>query len=101
MCQAPSQPTAAARSTSGWRQRCASSSARRTGRLAANTVAIGDTLVMSACSARLRAQLRERGYRVATTSLAAFHRSGGSAFCLTLRLDRRSARGEMRQTQAA
>jgi N-dimethylarginine dimethylaminohydrolase len=70
-------------------------------RLAANTVAIGDTLVMSACSPRLRAALRERGYRVATTSLASFQRSGGSAFCLTLRLDRRSARAEMRQTAAA
>ena len=70
-------------------------------RLAANTVAIGDTLVMSACSRRLRGELRERGYRVATTSLAAFQRSGGSAFCLTLRLDRKSARGEMRRTEAA
>ncbi len=64
-------------------------------RLAANTVAIGDTLVMSACSRRLRAALRACGYRVATTSLAAFQRSGGSAFCLTLRLDRRSAQGRM------
>ncbi len=65
------------------------------GRLAANTVAIGDTLVMSAASRRLRAVLRERGYRVAATSLASFQRSGGSAFCLTLRLDRRSAQGRM------
>jgi N-dimethylarginine dimethylaminohydrolase len=56
---------------------------------------------MSACSRQLRDELRERGYRVATTSLASFHRSGGSAFCLTLRLDRRSARGEMQATQAA
>jgi N-dimethylarginine dimethylaminohydrolase len=70
-------------------------------RLAANMVAIGNTLVMSACSRRLRATLRERGYRVATTSLASFQRSGGSAFCLTLRLDRRSARREMRQIAAA
>jgi N-dimethylarginine dimethylaminohydrolase len=70
-------------------------------RLAANTVCIGDTLVMSACSRRLRDELRERGYRVATTSLASFHRSGGSAFCLTLRLDRDSARSEMRATAAA
>jgi N-dimethylarginine dimethylaminohydrolase len=70
-------------------------------RLAANTVCIGDTLVMSACSRRLRAALRERGYRVAATSLAAFQRSGGSAFCLTLRLDRRSAQGRKRQTVAA
>jgi N-dimethylarginine dimethylaminohydrolase len=71
------------------------------GRLAANTVYIGDTLVMSAASRRLRAELAERGYRVAATSLAAFQRSGGSAFCLTLRLDRRSAQGEMRRTAAA
>jgi N-dimethylarginine dimethylaminohydrolase len=70
-------------------------------RLAANTVCIGDTLVMSACSRRLRAALRERGYRVSTTSLASFQRSGGSAFCLTLRLDRRSAQGRMQETAAA
>ena len=74
---------------------------RDASRLAANTVCIGHTLVMSACSRRLRDELRERGYRVATTSLASFHRSGGSAFCLTLRLDRASARGEMRKTEAA
>jgi len=60
-------------------------------RLAANTVCLGNTLVMSDCSARLRAELEERGYRVVTTPLPAFLRSGGSAFCLTLRLDRQSA----------
>jgi N-dimethylarginine dimethylaminohydrolase len=59
-------------------------------RLAANAVAVGSTLVMSGCGRRLRAQLAERGYEVATTPLASFLRSGGSAFCLTLRLDRRS-----------
>jgi N-dimethylarginine dimethylaminohydrolase len=74
---------------------------RDASRLAANTVCLGDTLVLSACSRGLRDELRERGYRVATTSLASFHRSGGSAFCLTLRLDRRSARSDMRATQAA
>ena len=60
-------------------------------RLAANTVAVGSTLIMSGCGGRLRAQLAERGYEVATTPLSSFLRSGGSAFCLTLRLDRRSA----------
>jgi len=60
-------------------------------RLAANAVCLGDAVVMSACSERLRAELGERGYRVVTTPLTAFLRSGGSAFCLTLRLDRRSA----------
>jgi N-dimethylarginine dimethylaminohydrolase len=59
--------------------------------LAANTVCVGDTLVMAACSKRLRAELTERGYQVAVVPLGAFLRSGGAAFCLTLRLDRRSA----------
>jgi len=61
------------------------------GQLAANAVSLGDHVVMSACSERLRGELLERGYQVATTSLDAFLRSGGAAFCLTLRLDRRSA----------
>jgi N-dimethylarginine dimethylaminohydrolase len=59
-------------------------------KLAANAVCLGDTLVLSACSERLRARLAERGYRVHATPLGSFLRSGGSAFCLTLRLDRRS-----------
>jgi N-dimethylarginine dimethylaminohydrolase len=58
-------------------------------RLAANTVCVGNVLVMPACSPRLRAVLAERGYRVEVKPLPAFLRSGGAAFCLTLRLDRR------------
>jgi len=57
-------------------------------RLAANAVVLGDTVVMSECSERLRAVLAERGYQVVTVPLGSFLRSGGSAFCLTLRLDR-------------
>lgn len=59
-------------------------------RLAANAVCLGTTVLMSGCGERLRADLTERGYRVMTVPLSAFHRSGGSAFCLTLRLDRKS-----------
>lgn len=59
-------------------------------RFAANTVCLGDTLIMAGCGARLRAELSERGYKVVTTSLSSFLRSGGAAFCLTLRLDRES-----------
>jgi N-dimethylarginine dimethylaminohydrolase len=62
-------------------------------KLAANTVCIGDTLVMPACGAALEAQLTGRGYRVVTVPLDAFRASGGAAFCLTLRLDRRSGAG--------
>jgi N-dimethylarginine dimethylaminohydrolase len=59
--------------------------------LAANAVCLGDTLIIAACSEELRARLAERGYRVVVTPLDSFLRSGGAAFCLTLRLDQRSA----------
>src|SRR5262249_1662704 len=59
-------------------------------RLAANTVCVGNDLVMPACGERLRADLDERGYRVHVAPLPSFLRSGGAAFCLTLRLDRTS-----------
>jgi len=60
---------------------------------AANAVKLGDNIVMSSCSTALRRRLEEAGYRVHPTSLGTYHRSGGSAFCLTLRLDQRSAAG--------
>jgi arginine dihydrolase len=69
------------------------------GQLAANAVCLDDTLLMSSCSNGLRARLRERGYRVAVIPLGSFLRSGGAAFCLTLRLDWRSARNPWQPTQ--
>jgi N-dimethylarginine dimethylaminohydrolase len=59
-------------------------------KLAANAVCLGDTVVLSECGVGLEWLLAERGYRVMKTPLASFLRSGGSAFCLTLRLDHRS-----------
>lgn len=59
--------------------------------LAANAVCFGDAVILSACSDALRSRLAECGYRAIVTPLDAFQRSGGSAFCLTLRLDRSSA----------
>jgi len=61
------------------------------GLLAANAVCLGDALVVPGCTAQLREVLEARGYRVIATSLRAFQYGGGAAFCLTLRLDRRSA----------
>ena len=58
--------------------------------LAANAVCLDDAIILSRCSPGLRRCLEERGYRVIETPLGAFLRSGGSAFCLTLQLDRRS-----------
>lgn len=59
--------------------------------LAANAVCVGDVVLLSRCSDRLRRELQDCGYRVLARPLDSFRRSGGSAFCLTLRLDRRSA----------
>jgi N-dimethylarginine dimethylaminohydrolase len=56
-------------------------------RFAANSVSFGRTLVLSSCSETLHRRLTERGYAVVKTPLASFLRSGGSACCLTLRLD--------------
>jgi arginine dihydrolase len=58
--------------------------------LAANAVCVGRTILLSTASDALCDQLRRRGYEVAKTPLGSFLRSGGSAFCLTLRLDRSS-----------
>ena len=60
-------------------------------RFAANAVCVHDTIVLSSCSKPLGSALQERGYTVVQTPLQAFLRSGGSACCLTLRLDHRSA----------
>jgi N-dimethylarginine dimethylaminohydrolase len=56
-------------------------------RFAANAVCLDRVLVLSSCSSALRHKLEDRGYTVDTTPLHAFLRSGGSACCLTLRLD--------------
>jgi N-dimethylarginine dimethylaminohydrolase len=55
--------------------------------LAVNSVSIGSDVVLCHASERLRAQLRERGYQPHVVSLDSFNRSGGAAYCLTLRLD--------------
>lgn len=60
---------------------------------AANALKLGNNIVVSSCTTALRRRLEGAGYRVHQTSLAAFHKSGGSAFCLTLRLDFHSIRG--------
>jgi N-dimethylarginine dimethylaminohydrolase len=55
--------------------------------LAVNSVALGHDAVLCHASAPLRAQLAERGYRTHVVPLDSFNRSGGAAYCLTLRLD--------------
>jgi N-dimethylarginine dimethylaminohydrolase len=60
-------------------------------RFAANAVCCNRTIVLSSASAVLKRALQSRCYTVVTTALSAFQKSGGSACCLTLRLDHSSA----------
>jgi N-dimethylarginine dimethylaminohydrolase len=55
--------------------------------LAVNSVCVGRDVVMCYCSPALRRRLEERGYRVHVVPLGSFNRSGGAAYCLTLKLN--------------
>ena len=54
---------------------------------AANAVSFRHFVILSSCTNTLRANLHKRGFTVVETPLNAFQLSGGSACCLTLRLD--------------
>jgi N-dimethylarginine dimethylaminohydrolase len=55
--------------------------------LAANAVTIGADVIFGFCGEQLEQELTDRRYRVHRVPLSSFALSGGSAFCLTLRLD--------------
>jgi N-dimethylarginine dimethylaminohydrolase len=69
-------------------------------RFAANAVCVGRTIVLSSLSDALRRKLELRGYAVVETPLDVFQKSGGSACCLTLRLDHRAIAAEAEQPAA-
>ncbi len=54
---------------------------------ACNAVEVGDAIVLHHASAGLRARLNAAGYRVFATDLSEFMKAGGSAKCLTLKLE--------------
>lgn len=62
-------------------------------RFACNAVVIGKTILMNTGCDQLAAELTGRGYQVVSTSLSEFVKAGGSAKCLTLRLDGEQAAG--------
>ena len=53
----------------------------------ANAVVVGRTVVMPACSPRLEAELRARGFTPAVVDVSEFLKAGGGPRCLTLALD--------------
>jgi N-dimethylarginine dimethylaminohydrolase len=60
-------------------------------RFAVNAVNIGREIVMAEPTARLAGELKERGYAVSPVHLRPFIMSGGGAYCMTLRLDLKTA----------
>lgn len=54
---------------------------------ACNSVSIGDNIIMSSCSDKLRDRLVLLGYKVYRCPVPTFMMAGGSVKCLTLRLD--------------
>ena len=52
-----------------------------------NAVSIGDSVIMNSGAPMLVAELEKRGLKVFQTELSEFIKSGGSAKCLTLRLE--------------
>ena len=60
-------------------------------RFAVNAVNVGREIVMAEPTERLADELTERGYSVSPVHLRPFIMSGGGAYCMTLRLDLRTA----------
>ncbi len=54
---------------------------------ACNVVEIGDALVLHGASSALRQRFHAAGYRIFATDLSDFHKAGGFAKCLTLKLN--------------
>jgi N-dimethylarginine dimethylaminohydrolase len=66
-------------------------------RFACNAVVVGRTVVTNTGASGLHAQLRARGFTPLETPLDEFVKAGGSAKCLTLRLDGEEAAGWKRE----
>jgi len=72
-------------------------SSKEAERFACNAVVIGKTIITNTGCDKLRAKLRALGYTVISTKLDEFLKAGGSAKCLTLRLDGEEATKKSRQ----
>jgi N-dimethylarginine dimethylaminohydrolase len=62
-------------------------------RFGCNAVVVGKSVVLNAGCPKLAAALKDRGYTVGATPLDEFLKAGGSAKCLTLRLDGEDSAG--------
>ena len=53
----------------------------------ANSIVVNDTVIMPACTERLRRILTDRGFKVTVVDVGEFLKAGGAVRCLTLPLD--------------
>jgi len=53
----------------------------------ANSIVVGDTVIMPACPHRVRRRLEAWGFHVVLVDVSELHRGGGSIRCMTLPLD--------------
>jgi ornithine aminotransferase len=65
--------------------------------LGVNSVCLGRDVVMCHAARATQEALQARGYRVHVVPLDSFNRSGGAAYCLTLRLDNTTAAQPMQR----
>jgi arginine dihydrolase len=68
---------------------------------ACNAVVVGDSVVTNTGCPRLHRALRSHGFQAVETPLGEFVKAGGSAKCLTLRLDGEEAASWKRRVQAS
>jgi N-dimethylarginine dimethylaminohydrolase len=76
-------------------------SAEEAASFSCNAVVVGRTVVLNEETPKLSRSLVEAGFRVRPTSLTEFIKAGGSAKCLTLRLDGEEAASWRRRPAAA
>jgi ornithine--oxo-acid transaminase len=75
--------------------------AEETASFCANSVLVGRTVIMPACTPRLRHELEQRGYEPVVVDVSEFLKAGGGVRCLTLALDvSRQAVGTERRREA-
>ena len=88
----PPQATAAALIIVGFLMVSVLTEAEAITTFCANSIVIGNTVVMPSCPDRVRAQLEEWGFEVVLADVSEFHKGGGSIRCLTNPVDVRIGR---------
>ena len=66
----------------------------------ANSIVVGNTVIMPACPARIRRRLEVWGFQVVIVDVSELHRGGGLIRCMTLPLDTELSAARLRARAA-